>query len=38
MNYSDLEMLVMTDMFENGYDPASITDVELYWEEMLDVN
>lgn len=36
MNYSDLEMLVMTDMYENGYDPASREDIELYWEELLN--
>jgi hypothetical protein len=35
---SDLEMLVEHDMYEHGYDPASIEDIEEYWEDMLNGN
>lgn len=34
-NYSDLELLVMYDMYENGFDPANPTDVMNYWNERL---
>jgi hypothetical protein len=32
---SDLEMLVITDMYELGYDPKNPEDIKLYWEAML---
>jgi len=32
MNFSDLEMLVNADMYEKGYDPALLDDIEEYWE------
>lgn len=33
MNFSDLELLVNTDMFERGYNPANVDDIEEYWED-----
>jgi len=36
MNHSDLEMLVMADMYEQGYDPASVDDIKEYWKDILD--
>ena len=35
MNHSDLELLVMYDMYEMGLDPTNIEDVKLYWKEKL---
>jgi hypothetical protein len=35
MAFSDLELLVNADMFERGYDPANMDDVEEYWEDYL---
>ncbi len=35
---SDLEMLVLVDMYDNGYDPSSKDDIKKYWEERLDDN
>ena len=32
---SDLEFMVETDMIENGFNPYSEEDIELYWEELL---
>jgi len=32
---SDLEMLVINDMYENGYDPNNQEDVIAYWESRL---
>ena len=36
MAFSDLELLVMADMYENGYDPASSDDINEYWEDQLN--
>ncbi len=33
--YSDLELLVMNDMYENGYDPSKKEDIIAYWAERL---
>jgi hypothetical protein len=38
MDFSDLELLVMNDMYELGYDPSLVADVNLYWETMLNGN
>ena len=38
MNKSDLELLVEYDMYEKGYDPSSVTDIEEYWEVVLNDN
>jgi hypothetical protein len=35
---SDLELLVMADMYDNGYDPSSKEDIESYWKELLNGN
>lgn len=35
MGFSDLEMLVNADMFERGYNPSLLSDIEEYWEVML---
>lgn len=35
MPFSDLELLVMADMYDNGYDPSDPEDVKLYWESIL---
>jgi len=32
---SDLENLVMYDMYINGYDPHNQNDIQKYWEERL---
>lgn len=32
---SELEDLVSTDMYENGYDPSNQDDIKMYWEERL---
>ena len=32
---SDLELLVIHDMYELGYDPANKEDINKYWEERL---
>lgn len=36
MIYSELELLIMGDMIENGYDPLSKEDIIRYWSERLD--
>lgn len=36
MAFSDLEMLVMADMYDKGYDPAFPEDVEEYWKDLLN--
>ena len=33
--FSDLELLVMADMYERGYDPANPAAVKKYWEMLL---
>ena len=33
---SDLELLVKYDMYEKGFDPDNIEDVNIYWEERLN--
>jgi len=33
---SDLELMVMVDMYANGYDPSNTEDVKKYWEERLN--
>lgn len=33
--YSELEILVMKDMFKLGFDPSNPKDVQYYWEIML---
>jgi len=38
MFYSPLELLVIQDMEENGYDSSSIEDIEAYWEGKLNGN
>lgn len=38
MLFSDLEMLVMDDMYWLGYDPSNKEDVDEYWEIMLNGN
>jgi hypothetical protein len=35
MNHSDLELLVMYDMYELGLDPTNPEDIKLYWKVML---
>jgi hypothetical protein len=35
---SDLEFMVQTDMIMCGYDPYSLIDIQLYWEELLNGN
>ena len=32
---SDLETLVMYDMYEKGFDPSSKEDIKEYWELLL---
>lgn len=34
-NYSYLELLVIYDMYENGFDPSNPEDVKDYWKEKL---
>jgi hypothetical protein len=34
-DYSELELLVMSDMMELGYDPLRIEDIQSYWESKL---
>lgn len=36
MNYSDLELLVNADMYDRGYNSASIEAIKAYWEMMLN--
>lgn len=38
MNFSELEQMVMADMFEKGYNPALLDDIEEYWENHLNGN
>ena len=38
MIFSDLEMLVMDDMYSLGYNPSNKEDIKLYWEMMLNGN
>ena len=38
MMKSDLEMLVEYDMYELGYDPSVLADIEDYWEMVLNGN
>jgi len=33
--HSELEYMVASDMIENGYNPYSKDDIELYWKERL---
>lgn len=33
---SDLELMVMMDMYVNGYNPSNEEDVKKYWEERLN--
>ena len=35
MTRSDLELLVINDMYELGYDPTNQEDINKYWEERL---
>ena len=35
MMLSELELLVIHDMYELGYDPANKEDINKYWEERL---
>lgn len=35
---SDLELLIMTDMYVNGYNPSCKEDIIEYWKERLDDN
>lgn len=35
VQYSDLELLVMKDMMDLGYDPLKIEDIKAYWELIL---
>jgi hypothetical protein len=32
---SDLELLVMNDMYELGFDPSNVSEVNKYWEMFL---
>lgn len=32
---SDLELLVINDMYDKGFNPNSEKDIKLYWELML---
>lgn len=32
---SELELLVMTDMYDLGFDPKNPEDIKLYWEMLL---
>jgi len=34
--FSDLELLVINDMWDLGFDPTNIADVKYYWEIMLN--
>lgn len=34
--YSELELLVMKDMMENGYDPLNPEEVKEYWRLRLE--
>lgn len=36
MLFSDLEMLVMDDIYSLGLDPANEDDINYYWGMMLD--
>jgi hypothetical protein len=36
MNFSDLEQMVMADMYEQGYNPAVLDEIEEYWEKYLN--
>lgn len=36
MMFSDLEMLVIDDMYSLGYNPANPEDVDKYWEMMFN--
>lgn len=38
MDFGDLEMLVMYDMYTLGYDPANPEDIKNFWETMLNDN
>ena len=33
---SDLELMIINDMYINGYDPHNPEDIKLYWEERLN--
>lgn len=35
MMYSELEMHVVYDMEDNGFDPENKEDIETYWKERL---
>lgn len=34
-NYSELEIMVMFDMYMHGYDPHNFEDVKKFWAERL---
>lgn len=34
--YSDMELMIMLDMYENGFDPHNKEDVLSYWRSKLD--
>ena len=36
--YSDLELLVMADMIDEGFNPTTPQAIKTYWEIMLDGN
>ena len=36
VKYSELELLVMKDMMEDGYDPLNPEDVQEYWRLRLE--
>ena len=38
MLFSDLELMVQADMFEQGFDPANHEDIKYYWEMVLNGN
>lgn len=33
--YSDLELLIMGNMIDLGFDPLSEEEIKLYWERLL---
>jgi hypothetical protein len=33
--YSDLELLIMNEMYELGLNPTDVDDIKLYWKVML---
>jgi hypothetical protein len=35
---SDLEIMVINDMYQQGYDPMSVEDIKEYWEDLLNDN